>query len=66
MVTPIVMPLVSTSWNASVPMEALATWPVITTSGIESIIASASGVTTFVAPGPEVTIATPARPVTCA
>ena len=30
------------------------TWPVKATSGTESIIASVSGVTMFVAPGPEV------------
>ena len=32
------------------------------TSGVESIHASAIGVTRFVAPGPEVAIATPTRP----
>ncbi|CAB4938774.1 unannotated protein [freshwater metagenome] len=38
----------------------------IATTGTESIAASASGVTKFVAPGPEVAIQTPARPVTWA
>ena len=39
------------------------TWPVIATIGTESICASAIGVTKFVAPGPEVAIQTPTRPV---
>ncbi len=65
-VTGIVMPSVSHSWNASEPIELSATWPVITTSGIESRYASASGVTMFVAAGPLVTMATPGRPVACA
>jgi hypothetical protein len=57
-----VMPVASISWNASVPMRLERTWPVIATSGVESIHASAIGVTRFVAPGPEVAIATPTRP----
>ena len=39
------------------------TWPVRQTSGIESISASCSAVTTLVAPGPEVTRTTPGLPV---
>ncbi len=54
------------SWNACLPMPGRATWPVMATSGIESIIASASGVTRLQAPGPEVAKQTPGRPVTCA
>ena len=66
LVTGIVMPTVSASWNASVPMTAYGTWPVMTTTGTESMYASHSGVTMFVAAGPLVTIATPGRPVACA
>ena len=66
LVTGMVMPVVSHSWNASVPMEAVDTWPVITTMGIESMYASQSGVTMLVAAGPLVTMATPGRPVACA
>ena len=40
------------------------TCPVTSTSGVESISASASPVTVFVAPGPEVTRQTPTRPLT--
>ena len=61
-----VMPVVSHSWKASEPMADMATWPVTTTIGIESMKASHSGVTMFVAAGPLVTIATPGLPVTCA
>jgi len=39
------------------------TWPVSTTSGIESISASVMPVTALVAPGPEVTSTTPGLPV---
>ena len=66
LVTGIVMPTVSHSWNASVPITEYATWPVITTIGMLSMYASQSGVTMFVAAGPLVTIATPGRPVACA
>ena len=66
LVTAIVMPVVSHSWNASVPMAEEGTWPVMTTSGTESNMASANGVTMFVAAGPLVTMATPGRPVACA
>jgi hypothetical protein len=56
------MPTASVSWNASVPMRFVRTWPVMATSGVESIQASAIGVTRFVAPGPDVAIATPTLP----
>jgi hypothetical protein len=58
----IVTPVMSHSWNASVPISGVRTCPVMQTSGVESIQASAIGVTRFVAPGPEVAIATPTRP----
>ena len=58
----IVIPVMSHSWKASVPISVVRTWPVMQTSGVESIHASAIGVTRFVAPGPEVAIATPTRP----
>ena len=58
----IVMPTMSTSWNASVPMLVENTWPVIAIIGTESMCASAIAVTRLVAPGPEVAIATPTRP----
>ena len=54
-----VMPTVSHSWNASRPMACVGTWPVMTTSGIESMYAVAIPVTALVTPGPEVTSATP-------
>ena len=66
MVIGIVMPRMSASWNASEPIAALATWPVIATIGTESIIASAMGVTRFVAPGPLVAMQTPTLPVATA
>src|SRR5918997_63622 len=62
----IVMPRMSASWNASVPIEPLGTWPVIATTGTESMCASASGVTRLVAPGPDVAMQTPTLPVACA
>ena len=58
-----VMPTVSASWKASDPIMKVGTWPEKTTSGIESISASVSPVTALVAPGPEVTSATPTLPV---
>ena len=61
-----VIPRMSASWKASVPIAADGTWPVIATIGTESIAASISGVTRLVAPGPDVAIQTPARPETCA
>jgi hypothetical protein len=61
-----VMPRMSASWKASVPMAALPTCPVIATIGTESMCASAIGVTRLVAPGPEVAMQTPTFPVTMA
>ena len=66
LVTGIVMPEMSASWKPSVPMSGRPTCPVIATIGTESICASASGVTRLVAPGPEVAMHTPTRPVACA
>ena len=37
LVTERVMPTVSHSWKASVPMAAVGTWPVMATIGIESM-----------------------------
>jgi hypothetical protein len=51
------------SWNASVPMAARGTWPQMSTIGIESAMQSRTGVTQFVAPGPDVTRATPTLPL---
>ena len=48
----IVIPIVSASWKPSVPSSSVRTWPVMKTTGTESIIASAIGVTRLVAPGP--------------
>ena len=61
-----VMPRMSASWKASVPIAWEFTWPVMATIGTESMYASASPVTRFVAPGPEVAMQTPTRPVTIA
>ena len=58
-----VMPIVSASWKPSVPSSSVRTWPVMKTTGTESIIASAIGVTRFVAPGPDVASETPTLPV---
>ena len=63
-VTACVMPTKLVSWKASVPSSDEPTCPVTSTSGVESISASASPVTVFVAPGPEVTRQTPTRPLT--
>jgi len=57
------MPVVSASWNASLPMRCVGTWPVRQMTGIESISASVRPVTALVAPGPEVTSTTPTFPV---
>ena len=62
----IVMPRMSASWKASVPIMLAPTWPVMATSGTESMWASARGVTRLVAPGPEVAMQTPTRPVAAA
>ena len=48
----IVIPIVSASWKPSVPSSSVRTWPVMNTTGTESIIASQIGVTRLVAPGP--------------
>ncbi len=66
MVIGMVMPEMSASWKASVPISPRPTCPVMATTGIESICASASGVTRLVAPGPDVAMHTPTRPVACA
>jgi hypothetical protein len=58
----IVMPNVSASWKPSVPSSSVRTWPVKKTTGTESIIASVSGVTMLVAPGPDVAKQTPTLP----
>ena len=57
------MPTVSHSWNASLPMRWVGTWPVRHTTGMESMSASVSPVTALVAPGPEVTSTHPTLPV---
>ena len=64
--TGIVMPIVSASWKPSVPSSSVRTWPVMNTTGTESIIASQIGVIRFVAPGPLVANATPTLPVALA
>ena len=51
------------SWNASVPMAVVPTWPQMTTIGTESAAQSRTGVTVLVAPGPEVTTHTPTLPL---
>lgn len=61
-----VMPTMSASWKASVPIALDTTCPVIATSGTESMCASAIGVTRLVAPGPDVAMHTPTLPVACA
>ncbi len=58
------MPTISISWNASLPIMGEPTCPEITTSGIESLYAVAMPVIALVAPGPEVTSATPTLPLT--
>ena len=61
-----VMPVMSTSWKASVPRSEVGTCPVMQTMGDESVIAVAMPVTKLVAPGPEVAMATPTLPETLA
>ena len=58
-----VEPMMSVSWNASLPKTVLGTCPVIATMGMESILASIMPVMRFVAPGPEVARQTPTSPV---
>ena len=55
---------IGVSWKASVPITFVGTWPVMATIGRLSSLASASPVTRFKAPGPEVAMTTPGRPVT--
>jgi hypothetical protein len=59
-----VMPVMSASWKPSRPSSHETTWPVMQTSGTESIQALAMPVTRFVAPGPEVAQQTPGLPET--
>ena len=66
MVIGTVIPAMSASWKASVPIAPRGTCPVIATIPTESMYASAIGVTRFVAPGPDVAMHTPTRPVACA
>ncbi len=61
-----VIPAMSASWKPSVPIRLDGTCPVMATTGTESMYASASGVTRLVAPGPDVAMQTPGRPVTWA
>ena len=56
-------PIMSVSWNESVPINSDLTCPEITMTGVESIKAVARPVIALVAPGPEVTRATPGFPV---
>src|SRR3989304_3755360 len=49
-----VIPTLSASWNASLPMRWVGTCPVKATTGIEAISASWSAVTRFVRAGPDV------------
>ena len=58
-----VIPKKSVSWKAILPMNSFFTWPVIATSGTESMYASAIADTRFVAPGPLVAMHTPTLPV---
>ena len=62
-VTGMVIPVMSASWNASLPTTGVGTCPVMATIGTESIFASASAVTRLHPPGPEVAMATPTLPV---
>ena len=66
MVAEAVMPMISTSWNASVPTMLRGTWPVKATTGDESMFAVATPVTRLVAPGPEVARQTPTLPLALA
>ena len=58
-----VMPTVSASWKASLPIRWVGTWPVRQTKGTLSISASNRPVTALVAPGPDVTSTQPTFPV---
>ena len=61
-----VMPMMSTSWKASVPTMLRGTWPVKATTGEESMFAVAIPVMRLVAPGPEVAKQAPALPLALA
>ena len=63
LVTGRVMPVVSASWKASLPIRSVRTWPVMATIGIESIMAVARPVTRLQAPGPLVARMTPTLPL---
>ena len=54
--------MTSVSWNASEPSRDDGTWPVMHTTGVLSIFASAIPVSMLVAPGPEVAMQTPVFP----
>ncbi len=58
----IVIPKVSASWKASVPIALVGTCAVKATTGIESIVAFSNPVIRLVAPGPEVAMQTPGSP----
>ena len=58
------MPTTSVSWKASLPSRSELTWPVMTTRGVLSSVASLKPVMTLVAAGPEVTTTTPVLPLT--
>ena len=49
---------ISVPWKASVPMAPFGTWPATIPMGAQSLDASASAVTVFRPPGPEVTMPT--------
>ena len=57
------MPVMSISWNASLPISAPGTLPVSATIGMESSWAVPIAVTRFVAPGPLVPMHTPTLPL---
>ena len=57
------MPMASHSWKASVPIAAVATCPLMHSTGIESHMASSRPEVVLAMPGPEVTNTTPGRPV---
>ena len=60
--TDMVEPMTSDSWKLSVPIAETGTWPVIATTGTESMKAVPSPVTRLSAPGPLVAKQTPTAP----
>ncbi len=58
-----VQPTTSDSWKASRPTRVVLTWPVIATTGTESMKAVARPVTRLSAPGPLVANTTPGLPL---